>query len=72
MNSFAGSNAQEAADKGISEMTNRVHGSGGAIVISPSGDIGYSYSTERMAWAYVKNDQLHYGLDPGDDFIAKI
>ncbi|XP_033126836.1 isoaspartyl peptidase/L-asparaginase-like [Anneissia japonica] len=67
-----GLSSQEAAEKALSVMTQRVQGSGGVIVVSNTGDIGIAFTTERMSWASMQNDQLCYGLDPGENNIATI
>ncbi|XP_033096641.1 isoaspartyl peptidase/L-asparaginase-like isoform X2 [Anneissia japonica] len=61
---------QEAAEKALSIMTQRVHGSGGVIVISNIGEIRIAFATERMSWASMQNDQVCYGLDPGEKKVA--
>ncbi|XP_071795523.1 isoaspartyl peptidase/L-asparaginase-like isoform X2 [Asterias amurensis] len=60
-----GDNAQQAAERAISYMSSRVHGSGGTIAVSKTGDIGISFSTERMAWAWAKSGSMHFGINPG-------
>ncbi|XP_033096640.1 isoaspartyl peptidase/L-asparaginase-like isoform X1 [Anneissia japonica] len=67
-----GLSPQDSAEKALSVMTQRVQGSGGVIVVSNTGDIGISFTTERMSWASMQNDQLCYGLDPGENNIATI
>ena len=47
-------------------MARRVQGSGGVVVVNTKGDVAADFTTERMAWAYVKDGLLHYGLDPGE------
>lgn len=47
-------------------MGDRVHGAGGAIVVSPSGEWAATFTTERMAWAAVDQDGLWYGLDKNE------
>uniref|UniRef100_A0A671L4U7 Isoaspartyl peptidase/L-asparaginase n=1 Tax=Sinocyclocheilus anshuiensis TaxID=1608454 RepID=A0A671L4U7_9TELE len=49
-------------------MGERVKGCGGAIVVSSTGDWAASFTTPRMAWASIKEDVLHYGLNPKEDF----
>lgn len=49
-------------------MAERVHGGGGAIVVSPTGDWSATFTTERMAWAAFKGERLHYGLNPKEMF----
>jgi len=43
-------------------MSARVGGSAGAIVISKEGKIGVGFSSPKMAWAYLKNGIIHYGI----------
>ncbi|XP_071492653.1 isoaspartyl peptidase/L-asparaginase-like [Diadema antillarum] len=62
-----GLSAQEAADKAVGFMHRRVGGAGGAIVLSSSGDLARSFSSQRMAWAFAKDNSVRYGVDPGDD-----
>lgn len=37
----------------------------GAITISKKGEIGIDFSSNRMAWAYQKGNEIHYGIDHG-------
>jgi len=57
-----GFNATQAARKALEQMESRVHGHGGLIIISNLGEIGYSFTTERMAWAAYKNNILTSGI----------
>lgn len=57
-----GCNAQEAADKSIKLIWNRLRGRAGVIVLDKNGNIGISYNTPRMAYAYVKNGRIHSGV----------
>lgn len=57
-----GCNAQEAADKSIKLIWNRLRGRAGVIVLDKNGKIGISYNTPRMAYAYVKNGRIHSGV----------
>ena len=52
-------------------MTQRLSGAGGAVVVSNRGDIGFHFTTERMAWAWAKSGTVHYGINPGDKFKGK-
>ncbi|KAK3092679.1 hypothetical protein FSP39_005815 [Pinctada imbricata] len=67
-----GLSAQEATEKALQSMANRVQGSGGAVTVSKDGDIGKHFTTERMAWSWIKDGQLHYGLNPGEDFSQAV
>ncbi|XP_016924211.2 probable isoaspartyl peptidase/L-asparaginase CG7860 [Drosophila suzukii] len=55
--------AQEAADKECREMTKRLGGTGGAIVVGHSGDLGISFTSRRMAWGYVQDGTIFYGIE---------
>lgn len=55
--------AQEAADQEVQQMTKRLGGTGGAIVIDHKGDVGISFTSRRMAWGYVRDGIIYYGID---------
>lgn len=65
---FSGFSPQEAADKALANMADRVHGYGGVIVLNKDGDVATSFTTERMSWAWAKDGTLHSGVNPGEDF----
>ncbi|KAL4237312.1 Isoaspartyl peptidase/L-asparaginase [Mactra antiquata] len=67
-----GMQPQEASDKALAEMSKRVHGYGGVIVLSNDGQPVTSFTTERMAWAWAKDGALHHGVDPGEDIFENI
>jgi beta-aspartyl-peptidase (threonine type) len=48
----AGASAQEAARLAVLALAERMGGKGGVIVVSPSGEIGVGFNTERMSRAY--------------------
>lgn len=35
----------------------------GAITLSNRGDVGIYHTSRRMAWAYQKGNEIHYGID---------
>jgi len=57
---------QSAVQQSLEFMGKRVQGAGGAICISATGEAAFHFTTERMAWAIVKDDVLSWGLDPGE------
>lgn len=63
-----GKSACEAAECSLQYMDDRVQGGGGAVVVSPTGDWSATFTTERMAWAAFKGEQLYYGLNPKEVF----
>nr|CAQ53377.1 CG7860-PA [Drosophila melanogaster] len=60
---YQGLSAQAAADKECREMTKRLGGTGGAIVVGHSGDLGISFTSHRMAWGYVQDGTIFYGIE---------
>lgn len=53
-------------------MSARVGGSAGAIVISKSGEVGIGFSSAKMAWAFLKNGIIYYGIRKGEQFSVKL
>ena len=66
---FKGLSAQMSSEESLSFMSERVGGTGGVIVLDKMGNIGKHFTTERMAWASLQDEELHYGINPGDDVI---
>ncbi|KAF7667063.1 hypothetical protein LDENG_00080130 [Lucifuga dentata] len=62
----------DAAEMCLRYMQDRVHGAGGAIAVSPSGEWTAKFTTERMAWAAVEHNVLWYGLDPDERFKEQL
>lgn len=62
----SGKSVADASQLSLRYMGDRVHGAGGAIVVSPSAQWAATFSSERMAWAAVEQDVLWYGLDPNE------
>nr|Q29I93.1 RecName: Full=Probable isoaspartyl peptidase/L-asparaginase GA20639; AltName: Full=Beta-aspartyl-peptidase GA20639; AltName: Full=Isoaspartyl dipeptidase GA20639; AltName: Full=L-asparagine amidohydrolase GA20639; Contains: RecName: Full=Probable isoaspartyl peptidase/L-asparaginase GA20639 alpha chain; Contains: RecName: Full=Probable isoaspartyl peptidase/L-asparaginase GA20639 beta chain; Flags: Precursor [Drosophila pseudoobscura pseudoobscura] len=58
-----GMSAQAAADQECREMTRRIGGTGGAIVVGHAGDLGISFTSQRMAWGYIQDDTIFYGIE---------
>ncbi|TNN67224.1 Isoaspartyl peptidase/L-asparaginase [Liparis tanakae] len=61
-----GESLADASQLSLQYMGDRVHGAGGAIVVSPSGQWAATFTTGRMAWAAVDHDGLWYGIDPNE------
>lgn len=59
---------EESSQLALHYMGERVHGAGGVIVVSPSGQWTAKFTTARMSWAAVDKDNLWYGLEPGEQF----
>ncbi|XP_077993923.1 isoaspartyl peptidase/L-asparaginase-like [Glandiceps talaboti] len=62
---------QKAAEKAIEYMFKKVKGTGGVIVVSNKGEIGFHSNTERMAWASLTRSTLKCGLNPGDVIVRE-
>lgn len=59
----AGMDVQVAAEKALGYMAIRVDGNGGLIAIDKDGNIGHSFTTKRMVWASIKEDELESGIN---------
>lgn len=68
----AGMEANQAIDEALTYMTGRVGGDGGVIALSPNGNVGIGWNSNQMSWAYGREGQLHYGVNPGEDFVEDI
>ena len=51
-------------------MENKLHSTAGVIVLDKRGNIGKAFTSEGMIWAYMKDNELHHGLFPGEDLPA--
>lgn len=69
---FSGLKSQNAVENSLEMMKERVKGSGGAICVDKFGQPGFAFTTERMAWAYIQGEMLHYGLNPGEHFTENL
>lgn len=67
-----GKSAQEATSFSLEEMTKRLKNTAGAITITPAGEVGVAFSSNRMTWAYQKGNELHFGVNKNDHRIEKI
>ena len=61
-----GLTAQMAVEKALEDMRAKVKGAGGCISISATGEPGFHFTTERMAWAIAKAGALSWGLEPSE------
>ena len=67
-----GSTAQEAVTEALEWMKRKVGGHGGVISIDKFGQLGIEWNSEVMAWAWAREDTLHYGIERGDDFVEEL
>ncbi|KAJ2945991.1 hypothetical protein O0L34_g4910 [Tuta absoluta] len=61
----SGVDANTATRNAVNDMTERLNNTAGAITLSKKGDVGVHFSSNRMAWAYVKENKVIYGIDQG-------
>lgn len=59
---FLGENAETATRAVLEAMTDRLFQTAGAITIDAGGNVGFYWTSEKMAWAYRKGDEVHYGI----------
>ncbi|MFW9922513.1 MAG: isoaspartyl peptidase/L-asparaginase [Candidatus Thorarchaeota archaeon] len=57
-----GQSPNNAVIRALDDMKKKVQGNGGAIIIDKNSEIGFYFTSKRMAWAYVKNDVLKSGI----------
>ncbi|CAH1375981.1 unnamed protein product [Tenebrio molitor] len=67
-----GFEAGVATRNAVKGITQRFHKPTGAITLSKSGQVGISFTTDKMAWAYQIRDDVHSGIDDYDHFSEKI
>ena len=58
---------QQATERALESMEDKTGGTAGAIVINKYGNIGISFSSKIMSWAYQKGETIYYGIEK-DDF----
>ncbi|ESO86204.1 hypothetical protein LOTGIDRAFT_179430 [Lottia gigantea] len=61
-----GLSAQEASEKALENMYNKVGSSGGVIVISKDGGVGQYFTTDKMARGWAKDGQIYWGVAMDD------
>ncbi|CAG9860104.1 unnamed protein product [Phyllotreta striolata] len=59
-----GQTAQEATKDVLEKMTARLKNTAGAITLDKEGKVGVFFTSEKMAWAYRKTNEIHYGIYP--------
>ncbi|XP_058442715.1 probable isoaspartyl peptidase/L-asparaginase GA20639 [Malaya genurostris] len=69
---FLGQSAQEATKNSCRSMTERLIGTAGAITIDFEGRVGISFTSERMAWAYLKGNTMHYGIEQDQHLTQRV
>lgn len=68
----SGLSPQNATEKALALMLQRVNGLGGAVALNTKGEVGYAFTDKQMTWAWAKDDVLHFGMSPGDDFRKEL
>lgn len=61
--------AQNATKYVLEEMTKRLGFTAGAITLSPKGEPGIYFTSQKMAWTYRKGNKIYSGIRPGDNFV---
>ncbi|GLV32979.1 uncharacterized protein CBL_08958 [Carabus blaptoides fortunei] len=67
-----GKTAAEATEHSVQGMTDKLHNTAGAIAVSRVGDVGVWHTSRRMAWAYQRTNQVHYGIEQGQHEIELV
>lgn len=66
---FLGEDAETATRAVLEAMTARLTQTAGAITIDPTGNVGFYWTSEKMAWAYRRGDEVHWGIRHGEDNV---
>lgn len=61
--------AQTATENVLREMTRRLKYTAGAITLSPKGEPGIYFTSQKMAWTYRKGNRIFSGIRLGDNFV---
>lgn len=69
---YLGEDVQTACDKACDRMLKKCNKDGGVIALDKLGDVGVSFTSMKMAWAYQKSNNVHYGIKQGDDFVLSL
>lgn len=65
-----GATPSDAINEALKFMSSHIpDADGGVIAIDKDAQVGYGFNSRRMAWAYVQNGQLHYGIEHGEDNV---
>lgn len=69
-----GETAQVATQTVLQHMAARFVGDNrdaGVITIDGAGEVGIYFTSRKMAWAYQRGDEVHYGINHGEDFVER-
>ncbi len=69
---YLGEDAETATRTVLEEMTARLSQTAGAITIDATGNVGFYWTSEKMAWAYRKGSEVHYGIKHGEDYVEVV
>lgn len=65
-------NIQTASEKACKKMLDDLKGTGGVIGLDRDGNTSIAFTSQRMAWAYQRQTQLHYGIKKKDHFVQEV
>lgn len=63
---------QIACEGACKRMHADFKGTGGVIGIDKSGQIGIHFTSQRMAWAYQRGSEMHFGIRNKDDYVQEV
>lgn len=66
---FLGEDAETATRTVLEAMTERLTETAGAITIDAGGNVGFFWTSEKMAWAFQRGNEVHYGIKHGEDMV---
>lgn len=68
---FKNMSPQEASKYVLKTMTKKFNKPAGVITIDSFGGIGIYFTSKRMAWAYQRDNEMHFGIHKVDDNTGK-
>lgn len=69
---FMNENAQRATEIALEQMTARLGATAGSITIDKTGMVGKHFTSTKMAWAYQRGSEVHYGIRKNEDNILQV
>lgn len=63
---------QIASEQACKKMLEDFKGTGGIVGLDRNGNVSITFTSQRMAWAYQRENILHSGIKMRDDFIREI
>lgn len=67
---YLNENIQTASQNACKRMLEDFKGTGGVVGIDRDGNTSIAFTSQCMAWAYMRGSTVHFGIKKKDDFEA--